>query len=102
MTASTARSWNSPRRRSICPAGRSGNGRLLDGPKQAFDVYGPTCDPLDRLPNPVTLPTTVTDGDWIEFGMVGAYGAATVTRFNGYGTIASIAVDTVVSGPNGG
>ncbi len=74
------------------------NGRLLDGPKQAFDVYGPTCDPLDRLPNPVTLPTTVTDGDWVEFGMVGAYGAATVTRFNGYGTIGSIAVDTVVSG----
>ena len=74
------------------------NGRLLDGPKQAFDIYGPTCDPLDRLPNPVTLPTTVTDGDWIEFGMVGAYGAATVTRFNGYGTIASVAVNSVIAG----
>ena len=74
------------------------NGRLLDGPKQAFDVYGPTCDPLDRLPKSITLPTTVTDGDWIEFGMVGAYGAATVTRFNGYGTIGCIPVDAVVSG----
>lgn len=73
------------------------NGRVLEGPKQAFTLYGPTCDPLDRLPNPFVLPANVADGDWIEFGMVGAYGAATVTRFNGYGAIPGVAVGTVVS-----
>ncbi|MGI9414473.1 MAG: hypothetical protein ACR2PM_12435, partial [Hyphomicrobiales bacterium] len=73
------------------------NGRVLEGPKQGFAVYGPTCDPLDRLPNPIVLPAAVTEGDWIEFGMVGAYGAATVTRFNGYGAISSVPVQRVIA-----
>lgn len=51
-----------------------------------FVVYGPTCDPLDRLPNPVTLPSDIQENDFIEFTNVGAYGQATTTMFNGYGT----------------
>ncbi len=62
-----------------------------------FVVFGPTCDPIDKLPSPVSLPANIREGDWIEFGLVGAYGAATVTRFNGYGTRLTVAADYVIS-----
>ncbi len=61
-------------------------------------VYGPTCDSLDRLPDPpLLLPETLAEGDYLIFeGMGGAYCTATVTRFNGYG--GDIRVITVQSG----
>jgi ornithine decarboxylase len=49
-----------------------------------FTVYGPTCDSTDVLPAPVRLPADVREGDWIEFGRVGAYSNALATRFNGF------------------
>lgn len=60
------------------------NGEVLGGPTRAFTVYGPTCDPLDRLPGSFELPADIREDDYIEFGSVGAYGRATATRFNGY------------------
>jgi ornithine decarboxylase len=51
---------------------------------QAFTVFGPTCDPVDRLPRRLDLPTDIREGDYLEFGLVGAYGSATATRFNGF------------------
>ncbi len=60
-------------------------------------VYGPTCDPLDRLPHAMALPVDIEDGDYIEFGGLGAYGRATSTRFNGYGAAAVVTVDSVLS-----
>ncbi len=45
-------------------------------------VFGPTCDPVDRLPNTLALPHNILEGDYIEFGLMGAYGSATATRFN--------------------
>ena len=32
------------------------------------------------------LPADIKAGDWIEVGMLGAYGAAMRTAFNGFGT----------------
>lgn len=59
-------------------------GRALDGAARPFTAYGPTCDPLDRLPVPLDLPEEIEEDDFVEFGTLGAYGAATSTRFNGY------------------
>lgn len=54
-----------------------------EGPHEAFQVWGATCDSLDRLRQPVCLPSSIRTGDFIEFGMMGAYTNATATRFNG-------------------
>ncbi len=48
-------------------------------------VFGPTCDSLDRLPDPLDLPGDVAEGDYVLFDGMGAYSAALATRFNGYG-----------------
>lgn len=56
-------------------------------PTQDWTVYGPTCDPIDVLPYKLSLPSTLIEGNKIEFHGVGAYSTATATRFNGYGAI---------------
>ena len=58
----------------------------LGGSEREYTVYGPTCDPLDVLPGRIELPARIREGDYLEFASLGAYGAATATRFNGYGT----------------
>ena len=50
-----------------------------------FSFYGPTCDDLDRMAGPFELPADVGPGDYIEIGMLGAYGCAMRTGFNGFG-----------------
>lgn len=50
----------------------------------AFTVFGPTCDPSDRLPRRLELPADLRAGDYLEFSLVGAYGSATATTFNGF------------------
>ncbi|MFZ1416038.1 MAG: type III PLP-dependent enzyme [Defluviicoccus sp.] len=52
--------------------------------RQAFRLYGPTCDSLDAMPGPFALPADAREGDWIEIGQLGAYGAALRTGFNGF------------------
>jgi ornithine decarboxylase len=37
------------------------------------------------MPGPFWLPEDIREGDYIEIGMLGAYGVAMNTRFNGYG-----------------
>ena len=49
-----------------------------------FSFYGPTCDDLDHMAGPFILPGDVRAGDYIEIGMLGAYGAAMRTGFNGF------------------
>ncbi len=51
----------------------------------AFSFYGPTCDDLDHMAGPFMLPADVQVGDYIEIGMLGAYGCAMRTAFNGFG-----------------
>lgn len=73
-------------------------GRHHDAPKRPYTLYGPTCDPLDKLPVKFELPLDLREGDYIEFGSVGAYGAATSTRFNGYGGAVRYSVRNVLNG----
>jgi ornithine decarboxylase len=58
-----------------------------------FRFYGPTCDSIDHLPGPFWLPEDVNEGDYIEIGMLGAYGVAMNTRFNGYGDTMTVEVE---------
>ncbi len=57
-----------------------------------FSFYGPTCDDLDRMAGPFDLPGDIGPGDYIEIGMLGAYGCAMRTGFNGFGTAGSYIV----------
>jgi ornithine decarboxylase len=61
-------------------------------PLRPFQFYGPTCDSLDHMPGPFRLPEDVREGDFIEIGMLGAYGVAMATRFNGFGDLETVEV----------
>ncbi|TKD50919.1 type III PLP-dependent enzyme domain-containing protein [Sphingomonas baiyangensis] len=58
-----------------------------------FSFYGPTCDDLDHMAGPFDLPADIVAGDYVEVGMLGAYGCAMRTAFNGFGTDALIVVE---------
>ncbi|HEY8434476.1 MAG TPA: type III PLP-dependent enzyme [Sphingomicrobium sp.] len=58
-----------------------------------FSFYGPTCDDLDHMTGPFELPGDVRAGDYIEVGMLGAYGCAMRTQFNGFGVTHSAVMD---------
>jgi ornithine decarboxylase len=58
-----------------------------------FSFYGPTCDDLDRMAGPFELPGDIGVGDYVEIGMLGAYGCAMRTQFNGFGVVDSVIVD---------
>ena len=62
------RGWNSP-----------------TGPSRRSWISGPTCDSTDKFPEKILLPAGLVEGDYIEFGNLGAYGRAMASRFNGYG-----------------
>jgi ornithine decarboxylase len=51
---------------------------------QPFQIWGPTCDSLDQLPGTFYLPSSIQTGDFIEWGMMGAYTIASTTQFNGF------------------
>lgn len=72
-----------------------GGGARLDRSTNRV-VFGPTCDSLDRLPEPAALPADLAEGDVILFDGMGAYSTATVTGFNGYGAIRTITVDRLI------
>ncbi len=58
-----------------------------------FSFYGPTCDSIDHMPGPFWLPDDVGEGDYVEIGMLGAYGVAMNTRFNGFGDVETVVVE---------
>ena len=69
---------------------------LADGlvkPLEDFAFYGPTCDDADHMEGPFALPADIQAGDYIEIGMLGAYGAAMKTEFNGFGASPSVVVE---------
>jgi ornithine decarboxylase len=49
-----------------------------------FTLFGPTCDSADSMRGPFRLPSDTAEGDWIEIGQLGAYGACLRTTFNGF------------------
>ena len=57
-----------------------------------FSFYGPTCDDMDHMAGPFSLPADIQAGDYIEVGMLGAYGAAMRTGFNGFTAGETVAV----------
>jgi ornithine decarboxylase len=59
-------------------------GRILQDEGVTCRVFGPTCDPIDRLSGELSLPGSIRSGDYVEFGLLGAYGSATSTGFNGF------------------
>jgi len=56
----------------------------LTSDKKAFTVFGPTCDSADILPYQPQLANDLAMGDYIVFGLMGGYGSATATKFNGF------------------
>jgi ornithine decarboxylase len=61
------------------------DGTPRSGAPRARIVYGPTCDSVDRLPDPLPLPGDLADGDHILIAGMGAYTRCVSTAFNGYG-----------------
>ena len=70
----------------------------VEGGLKPFRFYGPTCDSIDHMPGPFWLPEDVREGDFVEIGMIGAYGVAMNTRFNGYGDNETVQVDDAPMG----
>ena len=64
-----------------------------DARDMAFSFYGPTCDDLDHMAGPFLLPADVQAGDYVEIGMLGAYGCAMRTGFNGFGADMKVLAD---------
>ena len=65
----------------------------VEGGLRPYRFYGPTCDSLDHMPGPFWLPDGIREGDYVEIGMLGAYGVAMNTRFNGYGDAETVMVE---------
>ncbi|HEY8602910.1 alanine racemase [Tsuneonella suprasediminis] len=65
----------------------------LTQPVTEFSFYGPTCDDADFMKGPFMLPEDIQAGDYIEIGMLGAYGAAMKTGFNGFGNAEQYVVE---------
>jgi ornithine decarboxylase len=70
----------------------------LSGSSMDFSIAGPTCDSLDILPFTFHLPEDLVEGDWIEIGMVGAYGNALRTNFNGFFPDTFVEIDKAAPG----
>jgi ornithine decarboxylase len=67
-------------------------------PVQDFVAYGPTCDGNDKLPWPLVLPADVTNGDYVEFNLIGAYGREMAASYNGMRSEAVAVIDADFSG----
>jgi ornithine decarboxylase len=59
-------------------------GGAVSGVVRGFSLFGPTCDSADVMKGPFLLPEDIGEGDWIEIGQLGAYGACLRTGFNGF------------------
>ena len=68
------------------------DGRRPSRKTKAVKLYGPTCDSIDTMDGMFELPADLAEGDYIEFGMLGAYGVSMQTRFNGFGETLDVEV----------
>jgi len=64
-----------------------------DARDMEFSFYGPTCDDIDHMAGPFLLPADINVGDYIEIGMLGAYGCAMRTGFNGFTAGETVVMD---------
>lgn len=77
------------------------DGRSKKAKLALFQLYGPTCDSIDKMTGPFTLPSDVREGDWVIFRNLGAYGFALQTRFNGFYSDTTVAIDRVMPSISG-
>ena len=75
------------------------DGEILAGETEHLEVFGPTCDSMDRLPVPLPFPAGLRAGDWIEFGTMGAYSVSNRTHFNGFFPNTFVEIDGADSAP---
>lgn len=73
-------------------------GEEIHGGAATYQVFGQTCDPVDSLQGKLQLPAGVQVGDYLEFGLMGAYGSATATGFNGFEATGYVNVERGFSG----
>jgi ornithine decarboxylase len=71
---------------------RLGEADALDAALADFALFGPTCDSADRMRGRFRLPAGMREGDWVELGQLGAYGACLRTQFNGFGRVELVEV----------
>jgi ornithine decarboxylase len=71
---------------------RLGEADRADEELADFALFGPTCDSADRMRGPFRLPADMREGDWVELGQLGAYGACLCTQFNGFGRVELVEV----------
>lgn len=69
---------------------RQGNTGVERSSRLDYSFYGPTCDGLDYMPGPFSLPNDVEVGDCIRIDGVGAYGCTMRTAFNGFDTYETV------------
>ena len=77
----------------VFPSKMITDGRIISKKLTSFNFYGPTCDSLDYMKGPFLLPNNIKEGDYIELGQLGAYGATFRTKFNGFYSDAVYQVD---------
>ena len=77
----------------VFPSKMITDGRIVSKKLTSFNFYGPTCDSLDYMKGPFLLPNNIKEGDYIELGQLGAYGATFRTKFNGFYSDAVYQVD---------
>lgn len=65
-------------------------GKDFQGAMQDFRFAGPTCDSLDMMEGPFSLPADIGIGDWIEIGNLGAYSQGLRSNFNGFGAAGTL------------
>lgn len=66
--------------------------RAFDGDMHDYRMAGPTCDSLDMMEGPFTLPYDIGMGDWVVFENTGAYSVAMRSNFNGFGAYDTVCV----------
>jgi ornithine decarboxylase len=74
-------------------------GTRRTGPTASYRVFGPTCDSIDQLNEPLELPATLSEGDYLLIEGCGAYSHALKTGFNGYGPTRVITMRPRSMGP---
>ena len=77
----------------VFPSKMITDGRIVSKKLTSFNFYGPTCDSMDYMKGPFLLPNNIKEGDYIELGQLGAYGATFRTKFNGFYSDAVYQVD---------
>lgn len=70
--------------RALAHGAARGAERSVGGSLKPFRIFGPTCDSLDVFRIRFELPDGIGEGDWIEFGHLGAYSIGMQSAFNGF------------------